>query len=274
MGDKDKAVWIRRLARFGYLAKGIIYLLLGLLTSMAALGFGGAKANRDIIFVTILDGVPLGKLLLALLAVGLFSHSAFRFAQAFLDTEEFGTGAKAIARRLGLGASGIMYFSFAVYAIQLIMEIRRSNLQEASTERFYAGKVLSHPLGHWLIGIISLVFFGRAVWKVYKAFNLKLDEKLREGVHNRYQKVIDWTAKAGYISRGIVFGIIGYFFLRASINSNPREIKGMRGAFDFLEGSLHGGLLLGSVALGLTIYGIFMFVKAFLGKFNVKNFDD
>jgi hypothetical protein len=65
----------------------------------------------------------------------------------------------------------------------------------------------------------------------------------------------------GYLSRGVVLGIVGVFFFIAGINANPSEAKGTEGVFNFLSQS-GGPWLMGLIALGLLGYGIFMFVKA------------
>ena len=86
---------------------------------------------------------------------------------------------------------------------------------------------------------------------------MKLVKLYRSGFHDSFEK----AGMIGYVARGIVFSIVGYFLLRAAIDSNPREADGTREAFDFLQQNF-GNLLMGVVAAGLVAYGIFMFVRA------------
>ena len=55
--------WAARLARIGFAAKGVVYLLMGYLATRAAIGAGGEIADTKGALITIYDQ-PLGKALL------------------------------------------------------------------------------------------------------------------------------------------------------------------------------------------------------------------
>ncbi len=42
-----KHPWIERLARFGYAAKGVVYIVVGVLATLTALGVGGETTNAQ-----------------------------------------------------------------------------------------------------------------------------------------------------------------------------------------------------------------------------------
>ena len=69
------------------------------------------------------------------------------------------------------------------------------------------------------------------------------------------------AGRAGYIARGVVLGIIGYFLIKAALQSDAGEAQGTEGALNFLSTS-GGPYLMAIVALGLACYGLFMFVMA------------
>jgi hypothetical protein len=87
-------------------------------------------------------------------------------------------------------------------------------------------------------------------------------KKLHQGnLEPKALKTAKIIGTMGYIARGIVVGIIGYFFMRAAIESDAQEVGGTSSAFDFLQNT--GGLvLMGIIAVGVALYGVFMFIKA------------
>src|SRR5688572_30764456 len=97
---REARPWVVRLARFGYVAKGIVYVVIGLLALQAAVGPGGKMSDGEGALKTIL-GQPFGWFLLGVLAVGLFGYALWRLVQAFLDPEGKGTDARGLLKRTG-----------------------------------------------------------------------------------------------------------------------------------------------------------------------------
>ncbi|MBC8083736.1 MAG: DUF1206 domain-containing protein, partial [Hymenobacter sp.] len=110
---------IRALARFGFAAKGLVYLLTGVLALLAATGQRGGQTADKKQAVQTLQGLPGGPVLLGLIAFGLLGYIVWRFVQALRDTEGKGSGAQGIGRRLGYAGSGLLYASLAWFAAQL-----------------------------------------------------------------------------------------------------------------------------------------------------------
>ena len=103
--------WVKRFAKLGLAAKGVVYCLVGILAFMAAFEIGGRSErtlNKQGVFQFILDQ-PFGQLLLALVAAGLVCYALWRLTQAFLDNEHKGTDAKGIGHRVGYAFSGLVY---------------------------------------------------------------------------------------------------------------------------------------------------------------------
>ena len=88
----------------------------------------------------------------------------------------------------------------------------------------------------------------------HQAFKyLKLDEM--------GETVRKWTERWGRIgitARGFVFGVVGTFLVRAALEYDPQEARGLGGALQTLARQPLGPWLLGAVALGLVAYGLFM----------------
>ncbi|HEV2129901.1 MAG TPA: DUF1206 domain-containing protein, partial [Longimicrobiaceae bacterium] len=112
--------WVEGLARLGYAAKGVVYLIVGGLAAQAALGSGGQTTGSEGALSTILRQ-PLGQVLLGAVAVGLAGYALWRFVQAALDPEHRGTDAKGIAIRLGYAISGVIHAGLAIEAARMVL---------------------------------------------------------------------------------------------------------------------------------------------------------
>jgi Domain of Unknown Function (DUF1206) len=104
---------------------------------------------------------------------------------------------------------------------------------------------------------IAVVGLGlRELYQAYKARFLKYLELDEMG-----EKVRKWTERGGRLgiaARGLVFGVVGTFLIRAALEHDPQEARGLGGALQTLARHPLGPWLLGAVALDLVAYGLFM----------------
>ncbi|QJW89844.1 DUF1206 domain-containing protein [Spirosoma taeanense] len=256
--------WVKPLAKFGLAAKGVVYCLVGILTFMAAFEIGGSSErnlDKQGVFRWILDQ-PFGQVLLALVAVGLVCYALWRLTQAFLDTEQKGTDAKGIGRRVGYAFSGLVYGSLAYYSFRLVLGSQNKQGGDNS-RRTLVRELLQKPFGQWLVGLIGLVIIGIGLYQIYRALSGKYLKNVQtSAIKTELKEIIIRFGKIGYIARGIVWGLIGYLFIKAALAANASQAGDSSRAFAFLEEARYGSFLLGAVALGLFGYGLFMFVRA------------
>lgn len=256
--------WIVPLARFGYAAKGVVYTVIGIVSIWAALTAGSQTAGSRGAMATIL-AQPFGRLLLGVLAIGLLGYAVWRFVEAALDTENKGADAKGIVIRLLFAVAGFAYLSLAYTAVRLIFGSGRTaggSDDKASQE--WTATLLAQPFGQILVAAVGLGIVGFAGYQFYKAYTTKFSEKLKmEEMSRKMQKTAVWLGRLGLTARGIVFVIVGIFLVQAAVNYNPNQAAGLSGALRSLEQQPFGPVLLGLVALGLVIYGAYMFVLAF-----------
>src|SRR5687767_4637446 len=111
---------IQWLAKAGLIAKGAVYLLLGILAFMAAFHVGGQAANgsdKSSIF-QLLDKSFAGKWLLPLLAVGLFCYSTWRCIEAI---QVLRNGRKKYGKAIRYIASAIIYLFVGFSAVKFML---------------------------------------------------------------------------------------------------------------------------------------------------------
>ncbi|MBB6610352.1 DUF1206 domain-containing protein [Pontibacter sp. Tf4] len=248
------------MARFGLTAKGVVYCLVGILAFMAAFELGGKStenSDKTGVFQFVMEQ-SFGKVLLALIAVGLLCYTLWRLIQAIKDPSQ---SAKGIGKRLRYAFSGIVYGGLAFYAAKLVLGSGSGG--NSDTRETVARELLQQPFGQWLVGIVAAGTVIAGIYQIYLGVSDKYKKNVQEaGLKHEVESTMIRAGKIGYVARGIVWIIIGYLFLRAALQSDPEEAGGSGSAFTFLENSSYGSFLLGAVALGLICYGVFMFMRA------------
>jgi hypothetical protein len=253
----SKAQWLEKFFRFGLISKGVVYCLLGILTVMAAVGLSGEKASKTDAFNLIYEQ-PLGKILLAIVALGLFGYVTLRLFQAFKDIDHKGDNAKGIVTRIGYAVSALIYLSLGIYAAKLVLN--GSGGSGGNSKQTIVAKILELPAGVWIIGLVALIIMISGGYQIYKGVTGKFMKKIQL-IKSNFSDVFKKAGTIGYVSRGVVLLIIGYLLFHAALNANPGEVQDTEGAFKFLENKF-GSVLMAIAALGFVGYGVFMFVKA------------
>ena len=253
--------WIENLARCGYAARGLVYTLIGILALQAAVGSGGKTTDTQGVLLEIAHQ-PLGGVVLFLLGVGLGGYALWRLVSAIWDSESKGRDAKAVLQRIGYGLSGLAYAGLALSAFKIAWKTRTRGGD--STYYDWTARVLAQPMGQWLIGLVGLIVIGYAISSLYKAYSAKFREYLKAGSMSRIEMIwVTRAGRAGYAARGVVFTIIGWFFIQAALKSDAKETGGLAKALSTLAQQPHGLWLLGVVAVGLISYGLYGFCEAY-----------
>lgn len=257
---------IARIAKAGLIAKGIVYVTLGILGFMAAFELGSqsdGEAGRNGVFKFIKDS-PGGGWLLGLLAAGLVCYSLWRFIQSFRKED----GGKEIkpAKRVRYFLSGLAYLAVAFSAIKMDLGAGGS---KGDQNQQMAGELLSKPFGQWLVGIAALILAAIGIYQVFYGLSEKYKKHV-EGMstHSKASSILLSAGKTGYVARGIVWLIVAFLGLKAALHSNASEAGDTAKAFQFLESSSYGSYLLGALGIGLMAYGVFNFIRARYERFS------
>lgn len=257
--------WVRNFAKIGLTAKGIVYCLVGTLAFMAAFEINGnstEEASREGVLKLILQQ-PFGKVLLAIVALGLICYTIWRLIQGVRDTENNGSSAKGIAMRIRYIFSGLLYGSLAFLSAKMLFGSGSGGSNSGSSQQTLASELLKQPFGQWLVGLVAIGIAAIGIYQIYYGLSEKYKKKVRGGgLKSDIEAKMVRSGKLGYVARGIVWLVIGYLFLQAALKANPQEAGGNTSAFKFLEEASYGSIILGAVALGLICYGIFMFMRA------------
>lgn len=246
------------LARLGFAARGAVYILVGGMAVLAALGRGGATTDSKGALVTVLSQ-PLGNVILICIAAGLLFFSAWRFAQAFLNADHLGATWKDRFRRVGFAFGGMVNAGLALSAVGLVIGLNRASSGEQNA-RDWTAWLLSLPFGQWAVGAVGAVLIGVGVGIGLRAFKHDFEDKL--DVAPDVEKWVTPLGQAGFYARAAVFVVAGCFLLIAAWNTNPDEAKGLAGTLKSVQEQPYGWVLFGTIAAGLFLFGVFQFVLA------------
>lgn len=259
LAKRQAKTWVETLARCGYAARGVVYVVIGALAFKSALNAGGRTTDAQGALHTI-AGQPLGRLLLILVGVGLLGYAIWRFVEASVDPEGKGSNAKGIAQRLGSVLSGLAYTSLAFTAFRIIMG---SGGNRGPSQQEWTARLLAQPWGVWLVTAVAMGVIGAGLHAFIKAYNAKFRDKLMiEKMDARKAEWITRLGRAGYGARGIVWILIGWFLFNAARHSNPKESGGLSKALDTLAAQPYGPWLLGHTAVGLVAYGLYALAES------------
>src|SRR5215831_1817833 len=244
------------LSRAGFVARGLVYALIGFLALDLATGHGGKITNQQGAMKTV-EHQPLGHLLLALLAVGLGGYALWRLFRAALGHGP--EGADRGIERLGALGSGLAYAVLCAVAVQILTGPGTSggNAKETTSD------VFGWPAGRWIVGIAGVVVGCVAVYQLIRGIRQKFldDSKTKEIPH----ALMPWfkaLGTIGHVARAVVFGLVAAFLLKASYDYKANEAIGLDGALGKLYNGAYGSWLLGAIALGLIAFSCFSLVEA------------
>lgn len=262
---------LEHLARLGFAARGAVYVLVGALALLAAIGSGTGDVGGGNSAMRSLLSQPFGAIMLGVVGLGLIFFAAWRIAGGLVDADREGTSAKGLGARALHVLSGILNGALAVTAIDLALGFGSGGGDDDAAQDWTAW-LLSQPLGRWLVGAVGLAIVGGGLFHLWKAF--KGDVLKRLAVPAARRDLALWLGRSGYAARGVVFAVIGVLLVVAAIRSDSSEAKGLGGALEALEEQPYGWALLAAVAAGLAAFGAFGFVQAAWRRIETPDLDD
>ncbi|MBW0150465.1 MAG: DUF1206 domain-containing protein [Phenylobacterium sp.] len=246
--------------RFGYAARGFVYLSIGVIAVLAAVEMV-PEAEGSLGAVEAWADWPLGLVLLGAAGFGLYGFAGWRLLQSVFDAERQGTSPKALAARAGQAISGVVYgtLGFSVFsAMDLLDDI--ADPEEGASEQEAAAQALAIPGGEWLIIGVGVFILAAGLANLVKAIRGGLADRLVCDAAVR--RMAEPMGRLGYGARGAAFAVMGVMLVQAGLRANAAEAAGLAEALQALERAPWGDGLLIGVALGLLSFGAFALMEA------------
>ena len=215
------------LERLGYVVRGALYAVVGLLAFGNALRIGSGQPTDLSGALVVLTGNPYGKVVLIVAAVGLAAYSLWGFVRAIFDPLHRGRDASGYMARLGFVSSAVSYASIVWFALQLLTGSGGTGVD--STPKTIAS-VLNHPAGGLITVIIGLVAIGVGFGQFVEAYRATFAGDLKGAELSPSEMTfVTRLGRFGMFARGVIFLVIGWFILQAGIHHDPAQVQGLRG---------------------------------------------
>jgi hypothetical protein len=247
------------LARGGLVARGVMYGLIGVIAVQIAVGTSHQQADRSGA-LRLVAATRFGTAILWLLAIGFAGLTLWRLSEA-----AFGAagpdGRKTSARLICLVKAviyGALTYSILRYALGLGAPTSTNRQSQDLT-----ATALAHPGGQAAVAITGLIIAGVGLYLGNQAYQRKFLRDLRMGSASpTTRRAVTWLGEAGGLARGAVFLTVGIFLVVAAVEAKPSEAKGIDSALRTLAHTPLGPWLLGLVAIGLVIFGVYSCCEA------------
>ena len=244
------------LARAGLTARGIIYILIGLVAVLVALGHSAREADQQGA-IQLLAGKPYGLVSLWLLGIGFAAYALWRLSEAAFGVtgEKDGAG----PRLISLGRA-VIYAGFAYLTFKIISGSQRSQSRQ---QQDVTATVMRHTEGRWLVGIVGLIVVIIGLVLVSQGARRTFTKYLQTSqMSRRTRRVVEVLGLIGTIARGLVFALAGALVIDAAITHKASESGGMDKALLTLRNQPFGEFLMILAALGLAVFGIYGLCEA------------
>ncbi|MDQ0785363.1 DUF1206 domain-containing protein [Streptomyces sp. B3I8] len=249
-------------ARAGLGARGVIYLLVGVLALQIAFGDGHRQADRGGALAEIAEK-PFGSVVLWALAVGLVGMALWRLSEAVLGAP--GPDGRKARKRLA-SAGRAVFYGFVASSVLLFAAGSRGGRGGGSGDKQskdMTAEVLRMPGGQWIVGLAGVGIAAAGVWIGVRAVMRKYHDKLKLGqMSRRTRRAVDVTGVGGGAARGLVFAAAGVFAVRAAVAYEPDKAKGLDDTLRSFAHTPAGPWLLVCVAAGFVLFGLFSFAMA------------
>jgi uncharacterized membrane protein YidH (DUF202 family) len=245
---------IQTFARVGYLAKGVVYMLIGAIAAGAALGSGRAGDSGEA--MSEVHSKPFGRYMLIAIGVGLLAYVFWRWYSGIANPEDRKPGMRAM-----YVGTGLVNFGVAFEALR--MALSNSSAHSGNQAPHWTARAMSQPMGVWLVMAVGAIFIGYGIAQIVRGVRSKLDKQLRLGeLEPNTRKWVRRTARIGIAARGVVFSVVGIFLIKAGREHDPSEARDLGAALQAVQQQPFGAYLLGGVAAGLFMYGFYNLVRA------------
>ncbi|WP_053146197.1 DUF1206 domain-containing protein [Pseudomonas sp. P97.38] len=254
------------LARGGYAARGVIYLIIGLFALLATKDSSNPKDSHK--SLEALLSQPFGHALVGLVVAGLLAFAGWRVLQATRDVDHHGHDLKGWVIRAGLFAGGLVNGALAFFALSLLISgLRRSSGSGGDHTPDLLARLLSWDHSNLLIYLIALVPLGVGIAHIIKGWKASF-EKYFEADEDvmRYVRPV---SRFGLIARGVVFIEIALLLLVSGSAYQAMDPPGMKEALNALQNLPAGGIALMVMALGLIAFSVYSFSEAAWRKINM-----
>lgn len=233
------------LTRVGFATRGLLYIVIAIFVMSTGRAEDPAGALQYL-------GQGGGRILLWLMAAGLFGYGVWRLSDAIFNIEGHDEDRSGIGARLGAGTSGVIHLFLAWQAVKFS---EGAGAESGSSPQDNAQSMLTLPGGALMLSLVGLVLLAVGIYQIVKAVKGKYLKHLEPQIADKAWA--KWSGRFGYAARGVIFIITSYFFVTAGLSEQAGEAGGMAEALRWLTSPWD--MIVGA---GLLAFGLFSLIEA------------
>ena len=259
--------WFERLARVGFIANGLVHIILGATAAGLALGKSGEAEQSGA--MQQMASQPFGMVLLWLCMLGCALLALWNLANAFFGTATLrGHGSTDPRDEHGRDrwkdfvlaiAQGITYAAVAVLFGKFVFgqgsDSGQSSQQASSTLAQAPGGILLLVVIGVVVTIIGIVFCVNGIRRNWK-------DDVRTPRSSAVAKLLTITGVLGHLGKGATLIAVGILVIVSGVTGDTEKSTGVDGALKAMREQPFGSYLLLGVGVGLVLYGVFLFLRA------------
>ncbi len=241
----------------GYAAKTVVYCLLGLLVIGTAIGsFRQDTPSQKSVFIKLVEQ-PFGQIILGIVIIGMACYVLWRLTQTFFNTDDLGTSAKDVVMRIFYFVSAIIYGSGTYLAIKVFKGARSDGGGQSNSEQM-SSTLMQETWGLWVLGLAGALIIAFSFIQFKHAFKADFMDKFDlHKMSARARSAANKVGRFGFFARGIIYILVGSFFVHAALTANPQQAGGLQEALGTILQQSYGQFALMFVGAGLFTFGLF-----------------
>lgn len=247
----------KTLTRVGWLAKGFIFVVIGVLGfNIAGQGYSADDADQSGALSAIADG-PAGRTLVSVVGIGLILFAAWQFWIAMTRDRD---DPLIVAKRIGWSGLGVVYGMLGITGLEIAFTGSDGGSSEsgATSPEGIANTAFTIPGGRFVVAAIGIGTIIVAAYHLRKGWQTEfLDDIDTHGLSDGKQNVLGALGAIGFTARAVMLGIAGVLFLVAAWQSDSDEAAGLDESLRTLAEVAPGRIAIGAASLGLIGAGIY-----------------
>lgn len=243
-------------ARVGYIATGLLHILIGVIAIRVALGKAGEASQNGALKQ--LTSTPGGIFLVWAGFLGCAALALFLIAQVIFDWKGL-EAKKRLKKQLISGGKAAVFIALSVTFSVYAFGGTGDSDQKA---RSVSSILMSSMAGSILLGAIGIGVIIAGGYHLFSGIAKRFEKNLERVPPGTGGVAIIWLGRVGFAAKGAALVILGLLIVIATIQQNPEQSSGLDGALKSLRDQPFGPWLLAGVGAGLICYGLFSAVRS------------
>ncbi len=269
--DPDTTIsWITRITRFGWLSKGLVFVLIGVIAIRVATtrwqqpDSEATQAGA----LRIVSSQPFGAVVLFAMSVGLVVFTVWNVTQAVIR-DSTGIDLLGVIKRIGWFGLGLFYGLIAFVGFRLaVSEVdspsggtdsgTSTSSSESTSPPALTARLLDATGGRFVAILIALVVVVVAGYHLHKGLTYGFVDYLDTDDLSAAQK--EWLGRlgvGGFVARAFVLAVVAFFLAKAAIEFNAEEAVGLDGALREVASVAYGRVVIVFVGVGMVVAGAY-----------------